>query len=346
MSKTKTKYDSFVVPEIDWSEYEDDRKRIKTLTKKYENVSIAEAFSKEYGVKLDGTSEDYKMSEYSNLNPIAVGSEIDVVVDSISKTDTRVTYHNSKDVLRLKQNITSWNVRPGDSLKVYVAEKGKGEFVVDCVEPLLQNWMNKVSSTLKNTFQSFECTVHDLVRQPGGYTGKVRVPEITALMGKPYEVDAFIPGSYIALNIEKDFEKWNGKTVSAMVTNFTPRGVVCSRKKLLNVAGGTSMVNIYDAGYAHGGQNNVPFTDIIFEGEVTGIINSAKKHGVFVEIPEYSITGLVEKDPADLVNYHIGDEIKVTIDHFDWDAKRGPYRRDRDGILTDVTLRPIFTEQK
>lgn len=348
MSKTCTKYDKVVPPEFEWPEYNSDRERIKALSKKYENVSIAEAFAMEYGLSLNKTSEEGMKIEYVNTHPVAIGEIINVTIDSISKNYSVVSYHNSKDLFTIKQNISSWNVRPGDELRVSVIEKGKNGFVVDCIDPIFQDWLRRVNSTLTNNFQSFRCTVHDLQRQPGGYTGKVSIPEISKLTGKPYTIDAFIPGSYIALNIEKDFEKWNGETVEAMITNFTQRNgnfsVVCSRKKLLNTAGGTSMVNIYDAGYCHGGESNAPFDKFNFEGRVTGIINSATKHGVFVEVPEFNITGLVEKNPRELVNYHEGDEIKVRLDHFDWDQKKQPYRRDRDGILTEVNLRPVFVE--
>ena len=351
MSKTSTMYDMVVPPEVDffeWPEYNSDRERIKALSKKYEDVSITEAFAEEYGLSLKETSEEGRKIEYVNTHPVTIGEIISVTVDSISKNYSVVSYHNSKDLFTIKQNISSWNVHPGDELKVSVIEKGMHGFVVDCIEPIFQDWLRRVNSTLSNNFQSFRCTVRDLQRQPGGYTGKVNIPEISELTGKPYTIDAFIPGSYIALNIEEDFEKWNGKSVEAMITNFTQRGgsfsVVCSRKKLLNTAGGTSMVNIYDAGYCHGGESNAPFDKINFEGRVTGIINSATKHGVFVEIPEFNITGLIEKNPRELVNYHKGDEVKVRLDHFDWDRKKQPYRRDRDGILTEVNLRPVFVE--
>ena len=69
-----------------------------------------------------------------------------------------------------------------------------------------------------------------------------------------------------------------------------------------------------------------------------------KSYGVFVEIPEYNITGLIEKDPRELVKYHKGDPIKVQIDKFDWDSKKQPYRRNKDGIITEVNIKPIFVE--
>ena len=77
---------------------------------------------------------------------------------------------------------------------------------------------------------------------------------------------------------------------------------------------------------------------------MTGILNSAKKHVVFVEVLDYNITGVIEKDPVDLVKYHVGDQLKVQIDRFDWDPKKQPYKRNKDGILTEVNIKPVFVE--
>ena len=347
MSKSKTKYDLLVPPEFEWPEYNSDSERIKAYSKRFENMSIAESFAAVYGAEIDKNiinSEEYKAAEYCNTHPINIGDIIEVTVESISKRDTLVSYHNSKQNFVLKQNIASWNIRPGDKIRVSVVEKVRDNYVVDCVEPLYKDWINRVSSTLANAFQSFEVRVTDLVMQKGGYTGKIAIPEISKLTGKPYLIDAFIPGSQIELNICEDFTKWDGTAVDAMVTNFTQKdgklSAACSRKKLLNSAGCTSLVNIFDAGYGRGTR----FTQITFDGTVLGVLNSSKKHGVFVEIPEYNITGLIEKDPRELVKYHKGDSIKVQIDKFDWDSKKQPYRRNRDGIITEVNIKPIFVE--
>jgi exoribonuclease R len=53
------------------------------------------------------------------------------------------------------------------------------------------------------------------------------------------------------------------------------------------------------------------------KGLVTGVINTAKKCGVFVELPELNITGLVSLKSDELVNYKPGDEVDVRIVSFD-----------------------------
>lgn len=344
--KTNNPYDGFVPPEIDWSQLENSNTSLRRRTRDYNKLSITDAFSKEYNVKFDPT-EDYFASEESNLNPLKIGDVFFATVESIGKNHTLLSRNNSKESLKLKQNLAGWDITEGDPIEVEVVGREKnGEMVIDAIKPLKDDWVARVKSTLSNRFQSFIVDVEDLQVQKGGYVGRVNINPILELTGKPHYVHAFIPGSYITLNIEYDFDKWNGKTVKAMVMNFTDRngeiGLICSRKKYLNSYGGQSLVNIYDAGFCQGTR----FEQITFNGHVTGIINSAKKHGVFVEVTDYSITGLLERDPQDLVNYHIGDPVKVQIDRLDWDENKEPYKRDRDGILTEVNLKPVFVEVK
>lgn len=351
MSKTKkankpsvNPYEGFVPPAIDWSQLENSNDSMRRRTRMYRDVSIADAFEKEYNVKLE-LNDDYLMSEASNLSPLKVGDVFYATVENIGKNHTLLSRNNSKENLKLKQNFSGWSVNVGDIVPVEVIGKEKtGEMIIDAVKPVKDDWIARVKSTLSNKFQSFVVDVEDIQVRKGGYVGKVNINPILELTGKPHYIHAFIPGSYITLNIEYDFDQWNGKTVKAMVTNFTDRngdiGLICSRKKYLNSFGGQSLVNIYDAGFGQGTR----FDQITFNGHVTGIINSVKKHGVFIEVTDYSFTGLLEKDPQDLVNYHIGDPIKVQIDKLDWDENKEPYKRDRDGILTEVNLKPVFVE--
>ena len=48
----KSNPESFV-----WPEFNDDKERIKAYSKKYKNMSIAEAFADAYGIKLDSVKE-------------------------------------------------------------------------------------------------------------------------------------------------------------------------------------------------------------------------------------------------------------------------------------------------
>lgn len=345
MSKQIKKTPDFIPPEINWDELEDPVKAIKRRTQLYKDKSIIEAFNLEYGLNIKG-SEKYDLEEMTNLHPLAVGEIFDATIEAIGRDHAVLSRNNSKECLKLKQSLYGWNVKVGDPITVEVTGIGKGEADVDAIKPILSLWQNKIKSTLYNRFQSSVVKVEDLHRVPGGFTCKVNIDDITEKSGKPHYISAFVPGSHICLNIEQDFEKWEGKSTTAMVMNFTDRngelGLIASRKKYLNSIGGQSLVNIFDAGYGQG----TPFDQVTFDGKVTGIINSSKKCGVFVEVEDYSITGLLEKSAEELVNYRIGDPVKVQIEKLDWDQTKEPYVRNRDGILTEVNLKPVFKEVK
>lgn len=335
----------FIPPEINWDELEDPVQAIKRRTRMYKDKSIIEAFNLEYGLSLQ-KKETYDIEEMTNLHPIVKGEVFTATIESIGKDHAVLSRNNSKECLKLKQSLYGWNVKVGDELEVEATDVVKGEVTVDAVKPMVDSWVKTVKSTLFNRFQSSEVTVEDLHLLPGGYTGKINIAEVTGRTGKPHYIKAFVPGSHICLNIEQDFSRWEGQSVRAMVMNFTERngelGVIASRKKYLNSIGGQSLVNIFDAGYGQG----TPFDQVTFDGKVTGIINSSKKCGVFVEVEDYSITGLLEKSAEELVNYRIGDPVKVQIEKLDWDQAKEPYVRNRDGIITEVNLKPVFKEVK
>ena len=67
MSKSKTKYDSFVPPEFEWPEYNSDSERIKAYSKKFKNMSIAESFAAVYETEIDKSiidNDEYRAVEY------------------------------------------------------------------------------------------------------------------------------------------------------------------------------------------------------------------------------------------------------------------------------------------
>ena len=86
-------------------------------------------------------------------------------------------------------------------------------------------------------------------------------------------------------------------------------------------------------------------------GKVTGVINSSKKCGVFVEIPELEITGFVEEKPEELVNYKPHNVVKVKLVGFDEETYFDhtmqqmqhvvPYEIEN-GVLRKCNLKPIL----
>ena len=90
---------------------------------------------------------------------------------------------------------------------------------------------------------------------------------------------------------------------------------------------------------------------VVYEGVVTGVIHSAKKCGVFVELPSCNITGLVKEDPEKLSEYHPGDLVKVRITSFDEIKKYDPMVDQMkhvipyvitNGVIQECNLKPVL----
>ena len=89
-----------------------------------------------------------------------------------------------------------------------------------------------------------------------------------------------------------------------------------------------------------------------YKGRVTGVINSSKKCGVFVEIPGLDMTGLVTAEPDQLVNYKTDSEVFVKVTGFDEEKKWNSMTKQmehidpyiiEDGCLVRCNLKPVLT---
>mgnify|MGYP003310100795 FL=1 len=167
----------------------------------------------------------------------------------------------------------------------------------------------------------------------------------------------FNPFPYFVLNIENDFTKWEGKEVYAFVTNYINKpndpsqmSLICSAKEYLKFHGDLNMVKLFKACCENNEiwQHHINHT---FNGKVTGIINSSKKCGVFVEIPELLITGMIPMKPEELVKYKPQMEVGVKLVDFEEDTyfdpvvqqlrHNEPYKIEN-GILREVNVKPVL----
>ncbi len=327
--------------EFIFPEFNKESDRIKFYSRKYKNMSLGEAFADYYKDSSMSKIVDDISNNY-NIQQIDIGSFVKVKFDNITKGKVSILSNNPKELFATKHNVWSWNNLDTDIwYDAEVIDKTNGQYYVDVLSPIKDQFIRKSKKTIKNYFQSTEVKVQDLKIQRGGYLGKINIDEISKITGQPYLVDAFIPGSMIALNIEKNFDQWNGKTVDAMIVNFSDNNgkpsIVCSRKKLLNSMGQSSLISLYDNIFRDGGTY-----DSVFEGVVTGVINSANKKGVFVEIPDYCMTGLIQMNPSELVNFRIGTLVNVMISGVEWDERKEPYKRSSDGIIYECNLKPVL----
>lgn len=347
--------------DYEWPKFKTDRERIRYMSNRYKNVSIVEAFENEYGFK---SAVSFENPVNNTPQELRVGQIVPMNILSITKNG--VVFDN----VSFKQNVTSGvnlykyeklrHFLPVDPINVKVTSVSKDRVTVDPLSPMLDEWMNNVlndTSIQKNVKNPQTIKVKDLKLTRGGFMGKAVIPNVSSFVGDEYTVDAFIPGSQIVLNIENEFERWHGKTVDAFVTNYMNKpndpsqmSLICSTKEYLKFLGDLNIISMFN----HWCEENEQWKIISqqrYTGKVTGIINSSKKCGVFVEIPELFLTGMIPMRPEELVNYKPQDSIEVMVDRFDEDTYYDPVTQQirhnhpyviENDILKEVNVKLIF----
>lgn len=313
---------------FDWPLYHNDRERIKANSKQFQNTPIEEAFATVYGTRV------YLNPEVSNIindtpTEVSVGEIIKVRLLEVNRDGVILGCGNIKENIVCRNNLFKYKQFQGRfepvTIDAKIVSTDKKQTIVDIIEPFFDKWKEEIVNTphWQNNMEEDQSTLvkdHRLIK--GGYVCKVDVPTVHKFIGEPYYVDAFTPGSQIVLNIENNFEKWEGKIVRAFVTNFMPSPsnpakqiAVCSVKKYLQHIGNVNMYNLFSH-YTEGLDGTdfwKEFTKKPISGIVTGIINSSEKCGVFVEIPEYHITGMIPMQPQEIVKYAPKTQVLVNI---------------------------------
>lgn len=340
--------------DYEWPEFNNEMERIKANTKRYAGMSISEAMC---GIK----------EEELSVPDLPVTPEIGSIYKArITKKGSNVSIYglSAKEQVICRNNFSKYaNMEVNDKevdAKVVAINKARQTITIDILQPLFEKWINEIikDKTIQYNVKAPKIVrVHDLKLSNGGFIGKAEVPSISELIGEPYFVDAFIPGSQIVLNIEKDFEKWNGQTVDTFVAGYTVRpgsvnqaSLICSRKALLNFSGNLTKIDLY-GDYCTNGKKWKTFTKSTFTGVITGVINSSKKCGVFVELPLFNITGMINVEPERLVDFKAGEELNVRITDFEqmleYNPSNGnlehvePYKIEN-GCLKSCILKPVF----
>lgn len=340
--------------EIEWPEFKTDKERIRAYSKRYANMSISEAMC---GIK----------EETINIPQLPVTPVVNGIYKArITKHGDYVSIHglSAKEQVICRNNLKRYtNMEMTDreiDVKVVAIDKLRQTITIDVLQPLFENWINSImedKSIQYNVKAPKIVSVSNLRLGNGGFIGKAEIQAISEFIGEPYYVDAFIPGSQIVLNIESDFNRWNGATVDTFVAGYTTRpdsvnqmSLICSRKALLNFSGNLTKIELY-GDYCSQGKKWKAFTKSSFVGTVTGVINSSKKCGVFVELPLFNITGMINMEPERLVEFKAGDEVSVRITDFEqmleYDPSTGnmvhqePYKIEN-GCLKSCILKPVL----
>jgi hypothetical protein len=340
--------------DIEWPEFKTEKERIRAYSKRYANTPISEA--------MCGIKEETINIPHLPVTPVVNG----IYKARITKHGNYVSVHglSAKEQVICRNNLKRYtNMEMTDreiDVKVVAIDKLRQTITIDVLQPLFENWINSImeDKTIQYNVKAPKVvSVSNLRLGNGGFIGKAEIQAISEFIGEPYYVDAFIPGSQIVLNIENDFNRWNGATVDTFVAGYTTRpdsvnqmSLICSRKALLNFSGNLTKIELY-GDYCSQGKKWKAFTKSSFVGTVTGVINSSKKCGVFVELPLFNITGMINMEPERLVEFKAGDEVSVRITDFEqmleYDPSTGnmvhqePYKIENN-CLKSCILKPVL----
>lgn len=345
---------------FEWPKFNSDRERIRMYSKLYKDKSISEAFSNVYNVSVG------EISESANNTPseLKVGDEIMLNILSITKNHVEFDVGNYKAQIRSSVNLHKYerfkhNI-PTDPIKVQVMDIQKDKVTVDPLAPTINDYLNPIlrnKNVQKIIGNPQTVRVKDLQLTKGGFTGKAILSPVSKFVGEEYTVDVFIPGSQIVLNITDNFEQFVGKEVDTFIVNYINKpgsnslSLVASAKELIKFNGECKLIEMFKAWCEESEYWN-KIKETSYKGRVTGVINSSKKCGVFVEIPELSMTGLVPIEPDKLVNYKTNSEIEVKITGFDEEKKYNALTKQmihvepyiiENGYLVKCNLKPALS---
>ncbi len=350
---------------FEWPEYNSESKRIKMYSQRYKDMSISDSFAAHYNMNFKS------ITEMVNEVPkdLVVGDIINTKIKSIEKGRVIFDIGNIKANVQTNCNLYKYeklrHFLPMDTIKAVVTKVDKDRVTIDPLTPMVEDWLNPIlkDTTIQKVVPvadeliSYEpILVKDLQLTRGGFTGKAVIPTVSKFVGEDYVMPAFIPGSQIVLNITDNFEQFIGKSVPAFVMNYMNKpgtgemSLICSAKEVIKFQGELIMIRLFNS-WCEDGEVWKTFAAETFDGKVTGVINSAKKCGVFIEIPHLNITGMVAVKPEELVHYkpHATVPVKITgfdeETYFDYTMQQVqhvvPYEIEN-GVLKKCNLKPIL----
>lgn len=340
--------------------FKNDNERLRYNKMKYAKMSIVDAFADSYGLKIqvdnpeiEAVPREVRVGDTVTLKILNISKKGGVVFDSGTQKENFITRDNLGKYSKFE------HVLPVQPINARVTEVGKKAVVVDILDPMVQDFVqprvknNWIQNLIKNPEPVFVSNLH-LVK--GGYLGKVAIPNVTNFIGELYEVDAFVPGSQIVLNTTDNFEEFEGQTIEAFITGYSPKPngkgytVICSRKNYLKHHGHLNMIELHKM-WCDDGDEWKEFVAKELPGRITGVINSSKKCGAFVEVPYLNITGMILLQPDELVEYPMNKWINVKLKTFEeemvYNDSVGQLQRVipfeiENGALKKVNIKPIF----
>jgi ribosomal protein S1 len=339
----------------DFPMFKNDSERLKYMKKAYGNMSLAKSFSIFYGLEL---SPEVKANKSINtVQVIELGKTYSGIVKSFGKNGIVFEVPGVKDEIISKENfndcadaINNYLLNHNNKLLFEVREHKDNKYIVSVISAYYNQWVNIINKAIQYE-QGIKVHIDSLVK--GGYICHTDITNICQLTGKTYTHSVFIPGSHIVLNIEHDFEKWIGQEVMIVPQKFVEfkrdlktglieNSLVGSRKKVLQILGMNNIHDIYQKFLLAESDERVKYEPEAYDGTVTGIINSSNKTGIFVELNDKYITGLMPMDSMDLLDYKPGDSVRVRIKEFEVQEGKDPFVYNKKGQLLKCNIRPVF----
>ena len=341
------------------SPFADDKERIKYISQHYGNMSVAKAFSVYYGLELD---DEIKSNRNVNtVNVIELGKIYTGTVKEFTKNIMTFDIPGIKEEIICKEpfatcmdSIRNYLLTHDNKLMFEVRQKDHDKYYVSVINAYYKAWENIIKKAIEHE-DGIQVHIDELVK--GGYVCHTNISTLSELTGKNYTSSVFIPGSHIVLNIERDFEQWIGQDVMIVPQKFvefkkdirtglTENSLVGSRKRVLQIIGTKNMYDLWNdletkkklATLA----NKTEIKSDAYGGTVTGIINSNKKTGIFVELDGMYITGLMPIDSSELLDYKPGDKINVVISEFEVQEGKEPFIINKKNQIVKCNVRPVF----
>ena len=341
------------------SPFADDKERIRYISQHYGNMSVAKAFSVYYGLELD---DEIKSNRNVNtVNVIELGKIYTGTVKEFTKNIMTFDIPGIKEEIICKEpfatcmdSIRNYLLTHDNKLMFEVRQKDHDKYYVSVINAYYKAWENIIKKAIEHE-DGIQVHIDELVK--GGYVCHTNISTLSELTGKNYTSSVFIPGSHIVLNIERDFEQWIGQDVMIVPQKFvefkkdirtglTENSLVGSRKRVLQIIGTKNMYDLWNdletkkklATLA----NKTEVKSDIYGGTVTGIINSNKKTGIFVELDGMYITGLMPIDSSELLDYKPGDKINVVISEFEVQEGKEPFIINKKNQIVKCNVRPVF----
>lgn len=341
------------------SPFNTDADRIKKVSAEYKKVGIAKAFSLYYGLTL--SNEIKQNRQINNISVLEVGKIYTGTVRGIENGNIEIFYPGCKEDIVCKESfascidsINNYLLTHDNKIMFELREKKQDTYYVSIINAYYKTWVNMINKAIDHE-DCIEVHLEELVK--GGYTGTTPITPLVQLTGKDYVSSIFVPGSHIVLNIERNFEQWVGENIyivpqkfvefkKDLATGLVENCLVGSRKRRLQIIGMQNTYEMYkDMENAIKLAEFAGKTEIerpVYEGIVTGVINSKEKTGVFVEVTEKFITGLLPIDSYDLLDYKPGDVVNVYVNEFEVQKGRDPFVLNKNGQVLKCNVRPIF----